>query len=181
MANSRFLMSTDVANLTPLTSNGQPVVSLFPKLSDHFSGSQLSNLLAEPALDEYSEERGYNGARWHSPLEGNPTAYTKLRETAKEVVREKLNELFSALSTMLPSHPERELLIKALCIPSQADIQIMMGSIVLINWGFVPAHAATDESALRNHFQTVYGEFCDIDQIWPLESQPTDAAAVHPV
>ena len=180
MATSRFLMSTDVVHLIPLMENDKTVVSQFPSISEHFSTKNLSTLLAEPAMGDYSEEQGYNTVRWHSPMEGSPIAFIKQREAARDSNRDRLAAIFSTLAEMIPSHPQKNLLLKALLIPERSDIHVISGNIVLINWGFVPAHAAKDETTLRNHFQTVYGEFCDINQIWPLASQPSDTAAVAP-
>lgn len=168
MASIEFLTRTDVSNLKPLLENGLPIVSLYSKISEFFSDKKVSTLLPEPGLSEYSEETGYTDVRWYSTAQGNHIVFPEVEEANQADINSKIKEIFSILTPTIVSSSEKGLLLNALMIPSQDDIRIVEGEIVFTNWGFIPADIGSDEVSLRNHFQSIYGDFCSIDQIWPI-------------
>ncbi len=182
MASLEFLIRTDVSGLTPLFHNGVPIVSVYSKISEFFPDKTMATLLAEPGLSEYTEESGYIDVRWYSTAQGNRISYAKADIEEKENMGAKIRDVISALSRVLSGASEKTLLLYALLVPSKDDIYIINGDLVLVNWGFVPKTIGTDEASLRNHFQSIYGEFCEIDQVWPLQNSipKSGVAALSP-
>ncbi len=180
MASLGFLKRTDVSAFRPLVYNGQPVVSQYSKIAEFLSASTVSRLLPEPGLSLFSEQTGYKDVRWYSYYQGDAVAVQHGDDSFRQKAAQQLAEIFSVLGTVISNSSEKDLLRYALLVPSAEDVTIVNNEVVLVNWGFVPRSLPEIETALREHFISLYGQYCEVEKVWPAplpEAVPGFAAA----
>lgn len=165
MESQRLLSASQTASYQALLYEGQPVVVQYDRIHSFFveqGKTEAARMFAKPVLGERTE-RGYRAISWYSDLQGDMLPLEQLQGGDRPAAEEHLRRQLNDLRPYLQDSQLGPILRQALVVPSLADVQIIFGQVVLVNWGLAPTSAAKDEPSLARHWAATLGIFCDYD------------------
>ena len=149
----RSLVEAEV-RATPVTEHWGDISSVLTQRC----GSDVAALFAEPSISR-SNGASESIARWYSETEGPAVSFSALDPTSQGAAASQLTSLLSRLEPVLRDPETADLIGPVVQIPSMADVMIVGGRPVIVNWGFLPEEIATNPQKRESHFRTTLGQY----------------------
>ncbi len=149
----RGLVEADVGS-TPVTDRWTEISALLSQRC----GSDVAALFAEPQITR-SNGASEAIARWYTEADGPTVSFSALDAGARATAAAQLTSLMSRLEPALRDPASSALLGPCVQIPSMADVMIVAGRPVIVNWGFLPEEIATSPARRESHFRTTLGQY----------------------
>ncbi len=174
----RALVEAEVGS-TPVTDRWAEISALL----NQRCGSDVAALFAEPSISR-SNGASEAIARWYSDVDGPAVSFSALDTGARATAAAQLTSLLSRLEPVLRDPAGSALLGPCVQIPSMADVMIVAGRPVIVNWGFLPEDIAASAARRESHFRTTLGQFLPGISVPPFNlasrGAPPRAATVAP-
>jgi S1-C subfamily serine protease len=174
----RLIRMTETAEFSALRWQGAAVLQHSDALADFLArkGMQdLATLFGAPVLGKPTET-GFRQVSWYTHIQGNAVSLSDLHGPDREAAEARLREQMQRLQPLLDDPEAGGLLRRALVIPSLADVSVIFGNAVLVNWGLAPASAMATDDDLARHWAATLGAYAHF-AMTTLEPQPH----LHPV
>lgn len=121
-------------------------------------GSDVAQLLAEPSISR-SNGASESIARWYSDADGPAVSFSALDPAARGAVGAHLTSVLARLEPLLRDPQTASLIGPCVQIPSMADVMVVGGRPVIVNWGLLPEGVAASPSQREAHFRTTLGQY----------------------
>lgn len=149
----RSLVEAEV-RATPVTEHWGDISSVLTQRC----GADVAALFAEPSISR-SNGASESIARWYSEAEGPAVSFSALDATSRGAASGQLTALLSRLEPVLRDPETADLVGPIVQIPSMADVMVVGGRPVIVNWGFLPDEVAASPQKREAHFRTTLGQF----------------------
>ncbi|MCX7361549.1 MAG: trypsin-like peptidase domain-containing protein [Alphaproteobacteria bacterium] len=149
----RSLVEAEV-RATPVTEHWGDISSVLTQRC----GADVAALFAEPSISR-SNGASESIARWYSEAEGPAVSFSALDATSRGAAAGQLTSLLSRLEPVLRDPETADLVGPIVQIPSMADVMVVGGRPVIVNWGFLPDEIAATPQKREAHFRTTLGQF----------------------
>lgn len=149
----RSLVEAEV-RATPVTEHWGDISSVLTQRC----GADVAALFAEPSISR-SNGASESIARWYSEVEGPAVSLSALDATSRGTASGQLTSLLSRLEPVLRDPETADLIGPIVQIPSLADVMVVGGRPVIVNWGFLPDEVAASPQKREAHFRTTLGQF----------------------
>lgn len=149
----RSLVEAEV-RATPVTEHWGNISSVLTQRC----GADVAALFAEPSISR-SNGASESIARWYSEAEGPAVSLSALDATSRGAASGQLTSLLSRLEPVLRDPETADLIGPIVQIPSMADVMVVGGKPVIVNWGFLPDEVAASPQKREAHFRTTLGQF----------------------
>lgn len=172
----RLIRMTETAEFTALAWHGEAVLRHYDALVEFLTRKgmpDLANLFASPVVGKPTEV-GFRQVSWYTQLQGNVVALSDLQGPDRDAAEARLREQMQLLLPLLDDPEAGGMLRRALIIPGAADISVIFGNAVLVNWGLAPASAIATDDALARHWAEALGAYAPF-ALTRLEPQPVAA------
>jgi S1-C subfamily serine protease len=152
-------------------------------------GSDVAALFAEPSISR-SNGTSESIARWYSDADGPAVSLSALDADGRATAAAHLTSLLSRLEPVLRDPATGNLIGPVVQIPSMADVMVVGGRPVIVNWGFLPQDIAASPARRESHFRTTLGQYLPGSSVPPFNigrapavaaATPMAAAAAAPV
>lgn len=121
-------------------------------------GSDVAALFAEPSISR-SNGTSESIARWYSDADGPAVSFSALDAAGRGTAAEHLTSLLSRLDPVLRDPATSNLIGPIVQIPSMADVMVVGGRPVIVNWGYLPEDIAASPARRESHFRTTLGQY----------------------
>ena len=121
-------------------------------------GSDVAALFAEPSISR-SNGTSESIARWYSDADGPAVSLSALDADGRATAAAHLTSLLSRLEPVLRDPATSNLIGPVVQIPSMADVMVVGGRPVIVNWGFLPQDIAASPARRESHFRTTLGQY----------------------
>jgi S1-C subfamily serine protease len=118
----------------------------------------VAALFARPSITR-SNGASESIARWHSDIEGTAVSLSAIDPAAQGAITTNLAALLSRLEPLLSDPATSRLIGSCLYIPSMADVMVVGGRPVIVNWGFLAEDKAAATNRREAHFRSTLGQF----------------------
>jgi S1-C subfamily serine protease len=118
----------------------------------------VAALFARPSITR-SNGASESIARWHSDIEGPAVSLSAIDPAAQGAITANLAALLSRLEPLLADPATSRLIGSCLYIPSMADVMVVGGRPVIVNWGFLAEDKAAATNRREAHFRSTLGQF----------------------
>ena len=156
-----LIRTNALRGLVEAESGGSPVTDRWSELHGLLSqkyGADVANLFAEPSISR-GNGAAESVARWHTDADGAAISYAALEPAGRTAASAQLTALLSRLEPSLRDPATAGLIGSALYIPSMADVMLVGGRPVIVNWGFLPSDIANSATRRDSHFRSTLGQF----------------------
>jgi hypothetical protein len=140
---------------------GSPITDRWTEISALIGsrcGSDVAQLFAEPSISR-SNGASESIARWYSDADGPAVSYSALDAGARGATAAHLTSVLARLEPLLRDPQTAPLVGPMVQIPSMADVMVVGGRPVIVNWGFLPETMVTSPVQREAHFRSTLGQF----------------------
>lgn len=149
----RALVEAEVGS-TPVTDKWGEISTILGQRC----GSDVAALFAEPSISR-SNGTSESIARWYSDADGPIVSLSALDADGRATVAAHLTSLLSRLDPVLRDPATTNVIGPCVQIPSMADVMVVGGRPVIVNWGFLPEGIAASPARRESHFRTTLGQY----------------------
>ena len=149
----RALVEAEVGS-TPVTDKWGEISTILGQRC----GSDVAALFAEPSISR-SNGTSESIARWYSDADGPAVSLSALDADGRATAAAHLTLLLSRLDPVLRDPATSGLIGPCVQIPSMADVMVVGGRPVIVNWGFLPQDIAASPARRESHFRTTLGQY----------------------
>ncbi|MFI5001822.1 MAG: trypsin-like peptidase domain-containing protein [Reyranellales bacterium] len=171
----RALVEAEVGS-TPITDKWGEISTVLGQRC----GSDVAALFAEPSISR-SNGTSESIARWYSDADGPAVSLAALDPAGRGTAAAHLTSLLSRLEPVLRDPAMSSLIGPCVQIPSMADVMVVAGRPVIVNWGFLPEDIAASPARRESHFRTTLGQYLPGISVPPFHAGRGSALTAAPV
>lgn len=182
-----FLTKTPVVLSQCIEVNGALALDLHATLNEFLTdraGPDTARLFAEPLVSRGNDQAS-STVSWYCEMDGTGRPISSLDPVAQEEVGARLKAALAPLRDLVDDPEAGPLVAAALHLRSEADIWVVNGVPLLLNWGMLPEGlAVADTKGRAAHYAATLGRYLPIEGGVPLNQeerasrQPGPAAAI---